>query len=60
MGKPRMSSKEINARLDMVNEVNENFPFLKGHYKVKTHLNVDENGDETGTLSIEIFNKLKN
>ena len=55
-----MSSKEINARVDMAKEVNENFPFLKEHYKIRTHLNVDENGDETGTLSLEIFNKLKN
>lgn len=49
----------MNARLDMAKELNENFPFLKGHYKVRTHLNVDEAGDETGTLSVEIFNKLK-
>ena len=60
MEKRRISSKEMDARLDMADEVNKNFPFLKGHYKVRTHLNVDGNGDETGTLSIELFNKLKN
>jgi hypothetical protein len=57
--KKKETSKQLQAKLDFAEQVNEYFPFLKGKYKILTGITVDPNGNESGTLGIEIFSDKK-
>lgn len=49
-----MSQEEMNARLNMAEDINKNFPFLIGHYKIKSTISIDSRGNEIGALALEI------
>jgi hypothetical protein len=58
--KRTISQEEISARLNLASELNKCFPFLKDHYKIFSNISTDMNGNELGSLGIEIVNKQLN
>jgi len=52
------SSEELNARLSLAKEINKKFPFLTGHYRIFSTIQVSPKGEEIGSLGIEITSSL--
>lgn len=54
----KKSKQEVDATLNLAKDINENFPFLKGRYKIFSNIKIDSNGNEVGALGIEIVSSV--